>query len=240
MVFPPSYTRSTSTLTLSSTKGRRSHHGRPVCKKRSTYWLLGLSLPLLSQVSVHCFVIGEDANKLRPHRKLATQLPIPRTLDHVKDYRGGDASPMPNTGFPTFAKNNNNDNENIEVDLRNHSEGTSASNPSDPNSKSNFGDDLSDPSADFEGAEPLDVIVPTEEPKKSQLRAWPCFDKLDKELIRISLPVIGNYAINPLIGAVDLFWVNRMGNALAVAGQAAANQVFSSAFWCTSFLPSGM
>jgi len=37
---------------------------------------------------------------------------------------------------------------------------------------------------------------------------------------------------------VDLFWVNRMGNALAVAGQAAANQVFSSAFWFVSFLPS--
>jgi putative MATE family efflux protein len=61
---------------------------------------------------------------------------------------------------------------------------------------------------------------------------------MDKELIQISLPVIGNYAISPLIGAVDLFWVNRMGNALAVAGQAASNQVFSSAFWFVSFLPS--
>mmetsp|Transcript_6881 Transcript_6881/g.16872 ORF Transcript_6881/g.16872 Transcript_6881/m.16872 type:complete len:556 (+) Transcript_6881:245-1912(+) len=67
---------------------------------------------------------------------------------------------------------------------------------------------------------------------------WPCMDKMDKELIKISIPVIANYAIGPLIGAVDLFWVNRMGNALAVAGQAAANQVFSSAFWLTSFLPS--
>lgn len=67
---------------------------------------------------------------------------------------------------------------------------------------------------------------------------WPRFDELDKRLIKISLPVIANFAINPLIGAVDLFWVNRMGNALAVAGQAAANQVFNSAFWITSFLPS--
>ena len=66
---------------------------------------------------------------------------------------------------------------------------------------------------------------------------WPRFDELDKRLIKISLPVIANFAINPLIGAVDLFWVNRMGNALAVAGQAAANQVFNSAFWITSFLP---
>jgi hypothetical protein len=54
---------------------------------------------------------------------------------------------------------------------------------------------------------------------------WPCFDELDSKLIKIALPVIANFAINPLIGAVDLFWINRMGNALAVAGQAAANQV---------------
>ena len=67
---------------------------------------------------------------------------------------------------------------------------------------------------------------------------WPSFDTLDRRLIKIALPVIANFAINPLIGAVDLFWVNRMGNPLAVAGQAAANQVFNSAFWVTSFLPS--
>jgi hypothetical protein len=73
----------------------------------------------------------------------------------------------------------------------------------------------------------------------STLGNWPCFDEMDKSLIAISLPVMANYAINPMIGAVDLFWVNRMGDALAVAGQAAANQVFSSAFWCISFLPSG-
>jgi multidrug resistance protein, MATE family len=67
---------------------------------------------------------------------------------------------------------------------------------------------------------------------------WPCNDELDRRLIALSLPVIANFAIGPLIGAVDLFWVNRMGNALAVAGQAAANQVFNSVFWLTSFLPS--
>mmetsp|Transcript_23110 Transcript_23110/g.64078 ORF Transcript_23110/g.64078 Transcript_23110/m.64078 type:complete len:593 (+) Transcript_23110:303-2081(+) len=82
-----------------------------------------------------------------------------------------------------------------------------------------------------------DAQMPSGE-KKLEQGLWPCMDKMDKELIKISLPVIGNYAIGPLIGAVDLFWVNRMGNALAVAGQAAANQVFSSAFWFVSFLPS--
>ena len=67
---------------------------------------------------------------------------------------------------------------------------------------------------------------------------WPCFDALDSRLIGIAGPIILNFAIAPLIGAVDLFWINRMGNALAVAGQAAANQVFNSAFWLASFLPS--
>lgn len=69
-------------------------------------------------------------------------------------------------------------------------------------------------------------------------RKWPCGDALDKQLIKIALPCIANFAINPLVGAVDLFWINRMGNTLAVAGQAAANQIFSSSFWLTSFLPS--
>jgi hypothetical protein len=40
--------------------------------------------------------------------------------------------------------------------------------------------------------------------------SWPCMDALDRRLIAIALPVIANFAISPLIGAVDLFWVNRM------------------------------
>ena len=71
------------------------------------------------------------------------------------------------------------------------------------------------------------------------LSIWPRMDDLDKRMMKIALPCIANFAINPLIGAVDLFWVNRMGDALAVAGQSAANQVFSSAFWIVSVLPSG-
>lgn len=67
---------------------------------------------------------------------------------------------------------------------------------------------------------------------------WPCMDDLDRKLIQISLPVIANFAIAPVIGAADLFFVNRLGNALAVAGQAAANQVYGSVFFLTSFIPS--
>jgi hypothetical protein len=44
-------------------------------------------------------------------------------------------------------------------------------------------------------------------------------------------------AINPThLEPWILFWVNRMGNALAVTWDtSAANQVFSSAFWFSSF-----
>jgi multidrug resistance protein, MATE family len=69
-------------------------------------------------------------------------------------------------------------------------------------------------------------------------RIWPCLDGLDKRLIQISLPMIAVYAVSPIIGAVDLFWVNQMRNPLAVAGQAAANQLFNSIYWITTFLPS--
>ena len=74
-----------------------------------------------------------------------------------------------------------------------------------------------------------------QEPSTQPLFSW---SKLDNKIIAIALPCIANFAISPLIGAVDLFWVGRMGNALAVAGQSAANQVFNSAFWLVSFLPS--
>lgn len=74
--------------------------------------------------------------------------------------------------------------------------------------------------------------------KDDEVGIWPCYDELDKRIISVALPCIANYAITPLVGAVDLFWVGRMGNALAIAGQSAANQVFSSTFWLASYLPS--
>merc|ERR1711871_186439 len=55
---------------------------------------------------------------------------------------------------------------------------------------------------------------------------------------KIALPAMLNLAIMPLVGAADTFWVGRMKDALALAGQGAANQIFNSAFWIISFLPS--
>ena len=73
----------------------------------------------------------------------------------------------------------------------------------------------------------------------NKVSIFPCGDDLDKRLMKIAIPMTITFLVTPLMGAIDLFWVNRMGNALAVAGQAASNQVYNTAFWLASFLPSG-
>lgn len=70
------------------------------------------------------------------------------------------------------------------------------------------------------------------------LRGMPKGDAFDKRILDLALPAIVNFAILPLVGAVDTAFVGQMGDALALAGQGAANQVFSSTFWIISFLPS--
>lgn len=67
----------------------------------------------------------------------------------------------------------------------------------------------------------------------------PSFSKkeLDAKIVALAGPAILNFIVVPLVGAVDTYWVGRMRNAMALAGQGAANQVFSSLFWIISFLP---
>lgn len=97
-------------------------------------------------------------------------------------------------------------------------------------------DSVLDASSDDDAHFHKDSSLPMTDP--APIPTWPCWDALDKRLLRISLPIIANFAINPILGAVDLFWVSLTKDPLAVAGQAAANQVYSSVFWLTSFLPS--
>eukprot|EP01041_Mallomonas_annulata_P001801 gene1801-3493_t len=89
---------------------------------------------------------------------------------------------------------------------------------------------------------PIGSVVREPVPKTSTLNEkinmWPCGDDLDKRIIGLAMPAILNFAVIPLVGAVDTFWVGRMSNALALAGQGAANQIFSSLFFISSFLPS--
>ena len=46
-----------------------------------------------------------------------------------------------------------------------------------------------------------------------------------------------NLAVVPLVNAVDTFWVGRMGIALALAGQAAANQAFFTLYFLINYIP---
>ena len=177
----------------------------------------------LSAVGVRCFAVGEN-NQDKLRQRYTTPV-VPRAINGVT---------LPTLSSRTQSwrlyatKDDNDDDKNIEEKLTAASE-----------SQSELVNTTREDSVTAIPRAGAGRPEASHNNNKTQIGNWPCFDELDKELIRISLPVIGNYAINPMIGAVDLFWVNRMGNALAVAGQAAANQVFSSAFWFTSFLPSG-
>jgi len=81
-------------------------------------------------------------------------------------------------------------------------------------------------------AHPSDTIC------TKKISVFPCGDELDKRILSLAVPATMNLAIVPLVGAVDTFWTGRMSNTLALAGQSAANQIFSSASWIISFLPS--
>ena len=61
--------------------------------------------------------------------------------------------------------------------------------------------------------------------------------KLDKLILSTLVPSIINLMVVPLVNSVDTFWVGQMGDALALAGQAAANQAFFVFFFLISFLP---
>jgi len=86
--------------------------------------------------------------------------------------------------------------------------------------------------------------VDTEEPtdQAGRVNFWkdalPANDAIDKQILKLFIPAMLNFLIIPLVGAVDVFWVGRMGSAVALAAQGAANQVFQSAFWIISFVPS--
>ena len=62
-------------------------------------------------------------------------------------------------------------------------------------------------------------------------------DELDKKILGVTLPSIANLAVIPIVGAVDTFWIGRMGDALALAGQGAANQCFFSTYFLIAFIP---
>jgi Na+-driven multidrug efflux pump len=115
----------------------------------------------------------------------------------------------------------------------------------------------STPSSTLESGE-IPLILPGVEPSKQQNVAvsvastdqvkpssWKRFQAalpgsqsgLDKLILSTSIPSMINLAVVPIVNSVDTFWVGRMGNALALAGQTAANQAFFTIFFLVTYLP---
>jgi len=43
-------------------------------------------------------------------------------------------------------------------------------------------------------------------------------DALDRQISKLTLPAVLNLMIIPMVGIVDMMWVGRMNDALAIAG----------------------
>ena len=75
------------------------------------------------------------------------------------------------------------------------------------------------------------------ERRKVTVSTFPCGDKLDVKIFSLALPAMLNVILIPLTSAIDIYYIGKMNNALAIAGSAAACQLFNSIFWVLSFLP---
>jgi putative MATE family efflux protein len=62
-------------------------------------------------------------------------------------------------------------------------------------------------------------------------------DDLDDLILRTAIPSMINLGVVPIVNSVDCFWVGRLGSALALAGQSAANQASFTVFFLIAFLP---
>ena len=111
----------------------------------------------------------------------------------------------------------------------------------DSSSKSNHQqgeNDSQDSAQDAIDSSPTEPLTSLESSTGEVRRTlWSRVNDLDKEILKTTLPIALVFAITPIAMSTNLFWVNRLGNTLAVAGQSAANQVYSSLFWLFSFLP---
>jgi MATE family multidrug resistance protein len=56
-------------------------------------------------------------------------------------------------------------------------------------------------------------------------------------ILKTAVPTVMNLMVVPLVNAVDTFWVGRLGLAVALAAQSAANQACFTLFFLIAFLP---
>ncbi len=63
-------------------------------------------------------------------------------------------------------------------------------------------------------------------------------DGMDRMIFQNTLPLLGVASIAPILQSNDLFWVNQLGDTLAVSAQSAANTLYQFSFGLISFIPS--
>lgn len=73
--------------------------------------------------------------------------------------------------------------------------------------------------------------------KRLYNRIWSRLDELDRMIVASTLPLAALTCIIPIVATNDLFWVNQLGDALAVSAQSASNMVYQMSFSIFSFLP---
>lgn len=62
-------------------------------------------------------------------------------------------------------------------------------------------------------------------------------DALDGLILKTCVPTVMNLMVVPLVNSVDTFWVGRLGVAMALAAQSAANQACFTLYFLIAFLP---
>lgn len=118
--------------------------------------------------------------------------------------------------------------------------------PSELQGKNETNDNLisdhTENSADLQATRPRKVLghgfSPLAELLLLQQRFFNRLDAMDKMIVRNTLPLVGLVALVPLLQSADLFWVNQLGDTLAVSAQSAANTLYQFSFGLISFLPS--
>ena len=63
-------------------------------------------------------------------------------------------------------------------------------------------------------------------------------DGMDRMIFQNTLPLLGIASIAPMLQSNDLFWVNQLGDTIAVSAQSAANTLYQFLFGLISFIPS--
>lgn len=91
--------------------------------------------------------------------------------------------------------------------------------------------------ANFENNE--NETAPTKTRKLERLKKSMPFqnDTLDGLVLKTCVPTVTNLMVVPLVNSVDTFWVGRLGLAMALAAQSAANQACFTLFFLIAFLP---